>query len=1002
MTTIIVTTNADSGVGSLRNAIADANSGDTINFATGITTITLTSQIQIPITKSLIIDGGNAVTLSGGGTNGIIAGADFSDLTIRNLTLTNGMAQPIAGALQTDSQGGAIYANYRVNLTVDHVTFTNNVADTGGSAIFLGFESRLTITDSHFNGNVSVAGNTERGSTITAITPYDVMIRNSDFVGNRGINGGAINTINAKLTVESSQFINNDTLAAQYDNAPGAVNAYLRGYGGAIYTDRSNDSIIIKDSVFEGNQSRSSGGAMHLFADPEDVVLIEGSLFKGNQALDLPGRLPEGDRGKAGAIAQIRTGNLGTGSFTLRNSSIIDNRSNDQGGGVWIFNVNSTIENSTFAGNVAIAGGPGTYNSGGGLFTYSPTKVINSTFVDNVAGWAGGGIAADADHFVTLQNTLLVNNTAVNPNGGQNQTNGQFIDAGGNFQWPASADLATAIVTLIDPQLGSRQQVGNAIFYPLLATSPVINQGNATGAPLTDQRGLARVGGTDPGSYEFGATTGVNTLFISNASSVEGNSGASNLSFIVNLLAPSVGTTTIDYATADGTAIAGSDYTATSGTLTFANGETTHTIDIAVLGDTLAEPDETLTLLLRNISTNAVLATTQALGTIINDDPVAPPAGPLVLPAGPVVLPAGATPPLPGPGQPIALQVDRQTNQLVVGQTGAGVFTFVGSNPQFISEVGVFRVDAQNRVIDPTTGQALAPSDPNYAKTALAAGRVIFSGLPDSTALGLSNLTRSLDFWGGDRLAFYLVHDGSTDSVLNGGGAIDAVLLSNQSSPNGTSPFRLTATTGGGYRLDWENTVGSHDGKFDDFQLTFQPSSHRIDPEAQLQAVAATKLIDLRQVDLDGDGVVDTKVMIHVSVAAEAEFNNVAGFYRVDDVFGAIGGVRPGDANYMQVALQQRVVEFDRNGTADVTLTGEQLGLLAPFIVVDGTPAAAISQPVNGASGKRAYSAFLRANADGFDHVRLLGTNAFGFEDLAGGGDRDFNDLTVQARFSKA
>ena len=82
---------------------------------------------------------------------------------------------------------------------------------------------------------------------------------------------------------------------------------------------------------------------------------------------------------------------------------------------------------------------------------------------------------------------------------------------------------------------------------------------------------------------------------------------------------PQAPTVTVQYATADGTATAGSDYTATSGTLTFAPSVTTMTINVPVIGDTIVEPDETFFINLSNPS-NATIAVAQAQGTILNDD----------------------------------------------------------------------------------------------------------------------------------------------------------------------------------------------------------------------------------------------------------------------------------------------------------------------------------------------------------------------------------------------
>jgi hypothetical protein len=62
------------------------------------------------------------------------------------------------------------------------------------------------------------------------------------------------------------------------------------------------------------------------------------------------------------------------------------------------------------------------------------------------------------------------------------------------------------------------------------------------------------------------------------------------------------GPLTVDYATSNGTAIAGQDYTATAGTLTFLNGETSKNIQVPITNDSTTEPDETFTLELKNPS----------------------------------------------------------------------------------------------------------------------------------------------------------------------------------------------------------------------------------------------------------------------------------------------------------------------------------------------------------------------------------------------------------------
>ncbi|WP_406695549.1 cellulose binding domain-containing protein [Singulisphaera sp. Ch08] len=115
-------------------------------------------------------------------------------------------------------------------------------------------------------------------------------------------------------------------------------------------------------------------------------------------------------------------------------------------------------------------------------------------------------------------------------------------------------------------------------------------------------------------------------LSISDASVAEGNTGTTDLTFVVNLSEPAATAVAVSYTTSDGTAKGGSDYQTSHGTLNFAPGETRKTINVRVNGDLLVEPDETLIVSLVS-PTGATLVRDRATGTIRNDDtPPLPPA----------------------------------------------------------------------------------------------------------------------------------------------------------------------------------------------------------------------------------------------------------------------------------------------------------------------------------------------------------------------------------------
>jgi CSLREA domain-containing protein len=108
-------------------------------------------------------------------------------------------------------------------------------------------------------------------------------------------------------------------------------------------------------------------------------------------------------------------------------------------------------------------------------------------------------------------------------------------------------------------------------------------------------------------------------LSINDLSVGEGDSGQTAFNFTVGIPFPTVNPVSVNYATADGTAAAGSDYVAASGTLNFAPGETTKTVMVDVNGDTANEANETFFVNLSG-ATNATVADAQGQGTINNED----------------------------------------------------------------------------------------------------------------------------------------------------------------------------------------------------------------------------------------------------------------------------------------------------------------------------------------------------------------------------------------------
>ena len=226
-----------------------------------------------------------------------------------------------------------------------------------------------------------------------------------------------------------------------------------------------------------------------------------------------------------------------------------------------------------------------------------PTITVAAT--DANAGETVAGTTPNPGVFTLTRSESNINSLTVNYTITGTATNGtDYLQLTGTATFAAGSSTTTITVTPTNDSIFE----GNETVTLTLATGTGYTLGTAQTATVTiaDNDAIPQVS--------------INDLTIT-----EGNSGTRNANFIVSLSNPSSQTITVAYQTSNVSAVAGTDYIAQVGTITFNPGEVSKTVGVIVNGDTLVENNETFKV---NLSTpvNATIADGEGIGTINNDD----------------------------------------------------------------------------------------------------------------------------------------------------------------------------------------------------------------------------------------------------------------------------------------------------------------------------------------------------------------------------------------------
>jgi predicted outer membrane repeat protein len=320
--TITVTNANDSGPGSLRQALADANDGDTIDFAvTG--TIGLTSG-ELVVDKNITISGPGAKQLSVDANQT----SDVFSIDRDKITLIAGL---------TIGNGQIGIWNDHATLTVDHCIVSHNS--------YVGL-----YNNAYYDGQTF-------GSASLTVT-------NSIINTNSG--GGIYNSAwkeSATLIVDASTLSDNSADSVGVSNSTITANSAAQ-YGGGVYNGFATLSVV--NSTISGNSTGTGGGGIYNVG----TLGISDSTLSGNSSSDA-----------GGAIYNFG----GAAVLTVNNCTVSTNSAATYGGGIYSDGLTVTLQNSTFSGNSAGASlgysGGGIINYNATLIVRNSTFSGNSAYL---------------------------------------------------------------------------------------------------------------------------------------------------------------------------------------------------------------------------------------------------------------------------------------------------------------------------------------------------------------------------------------------------------------------------------------------------------------------------------------------------------------------------------------------------------------------------------------------------------------------------------------------
>jgi VCBS repeat-containing protein len=613
--------------------------GGVITVPIGVTSFTVT----VPTTADVLNEANETYTLTVGGASGtgtITDNDPTPSLSINDVSVNEAAGTATFTVTLSAASGQTVTVDY--NTSSGTATMGSDFTGATGTLTFAPGTTTQTITVAITNDTI-YEGATAETFNVNLVTPVNATISDNLGIGSIVDNDAVptVSSVTSASAIEATSIVHTVNLS----NASSTTTTFALSLADVTATGGGTDYTSVLTNAAFNNGVTIVGGVITVpvgvtsftvtvpttadtIYEPNETYTLTVGAASGTGTINNDDPVPTistvSNASATEASNIVHTVTLSNASYTTTTFALSLGGGTATSGGV---DYTSTLTNAAFNNGVTISGGNITIPAGVTSFTVTvPTTSDtiyepNETYTLTVGSASGTGTINDNDPAPTVSTV----------------SNASATEAS-SIVHTVTLSNASSTATTFALNLGGGTATGGGVDYTSTLTNAAFNNGVTISAgTITIPTGVTSFTVTVPTTSDVldeanetytltvGSASGIGTIVDDDPTpsltinDVTVNEAAGTASFTVTLSAASGQTVTVGYNTSSGTATMGTDFTSTTGTLTFNPGVITQTITVPITNDTMQEPNETFFVNLVT-PTNATISDAQGVGTIIDND----------------------------------------------------------------------------------------------------------------------------------------------------------------------------------------------------------------------------------------------------------------------------------------------------------------------------------------------------------------------------------------------